>query len=61
MVKLKALDTFYTDETKQVRSGDVFEVSENHAQELVTRGLAAPAETKEPAPPQKVAKRTARK
>ncbi|KQT03205.1 MULTISPECIES: hypothetical protein [unclassified Rhizobium] len=41
-MKLKALDSFYSSETKQVHAGQVFEVeSEERGKEFVKRGLAA--------------------
>lgn len=59
-MKLKALDSFYTDETKKVDAKTTFEVeSEDFGNELVKRGLAVAegAETKkEPAPSNKAEK-----
>ncbi len=44
MLKLKALDSFYTDETKMVEDGQVFTVdSEAFAKDLVARGVAREA------------------
>lgn len=41
-MKLKALDSFYTDETKMVADRTVFDVDSNAlGQDLIKRGLAA--------------------
>ncbi|KQS84132.1 hypothetical protein [Rhizobium sp. Leaf386] len=41
-MKLKAVDSFYSSETKQVHAGQVFEVdSEERGKEFVKRGLAS--------------------
>ena len=43
-MKLKALDSFYTDETKMVGDGDVFDVeSEEVGKDLINRGVAREA------------------
>lgn len=39
-MKMKALDSFYSSQTKQVRSGDEFEVSDEVGKSFETRGLA---------------------
>lgn len=56
-MKLKALDSFYSDETKTVADGAVFEVdSDEFGKDLIKRGLAAEVAgdaKKEPAPSNK--------
>ncbi len=42
-MKMKALDSFYSDDTKLVHRGDDFEVSDSHAAELEKSGLAKSA------------------
>lgn len=43
-MKLKALDSFYTDETKMVSDGQVFEVeSEELGKDLIKRGVVREA------------------
>jgi len=43
-MKLKALDSFYTDETKTISDGQVFEVgSDAFGNDLIKRGLAREA------------------
>ncbi|MBP0439591.1 hypothetical protein [Tianweitania sediminis] len=43
-MKLKALDSFYSDETKMVNDGDVFEVeSDAMGKDLIKRGVARQA------------------
>jgi len=39
-VTMTALDSFYSDQTKQVASGASFETTEKHAKQLEQRGLA---------------------
>ena len=40
-MKMKALDSFYSNETKQVHKGDEFEVSDASGADLEERGMAS--------------------
>ena len=45
-MKLKALDSFYSDETKMIADGQVFEVeSDAFGSDLIKRGVAREAKT----------------
>ena len=49
--RMRALDAFYTDETKQVKAGDEFEIAgDTAAKELAERGLAELVASVETAP-----------